>query len=129
MRRRNANWFAGLILLLGSGLVEAQQFLPKDRAVPSASKQFVVTTSLPRMVQSTITETVTSSTNHITLTPGRMVLLAEKVKTHFLRELRVTDQWRGHIRIHLDPLARNVSPTALQRTLYSDGWQFQVTLP
>ena len=117
------------VLLCLWSAAAAQTLLPRQRAVPSKSRQFLVTTAAPRMISSTPSERVTSPTNRVVLTPGRLVLLSETVKTHFLRELKVTDQWNGQIRLHIDARLRDLPSDPIKRTLFSDGWQFQLILP
>ncbi len=111
-----------------SGILHGAVVLPADRSLLSTSKQFIVSSSVVRPAPNTF-EPVHSATNTITLTPGRVVILAERIKTLYLRLLGTTDQWSGQIRLHLAPAGAAPAVPEFQRTLYQDGWQYQVTLP
>lgn len=110
------------LLLLGVNLGSA---LPSGRTLTSKSGQFVVSSSIHRNLTPGITKS-NSPTNIVQLTPGRLVLVADRIKTVFKRQLHAPDNWHGGIRLHLEP---GNNRTSLKRTRYSDGWQYYATLP
>jgi hypothetical protein len=110
------------LLLLGGDMASA---LPPGRTLTSTSRQFIVSSSIHRSLTPGITQG-NSPTNIVQLTPGRLVLVADRVKTMFLRQLHAPDNWHGGIRLHLEP---GNGRTSLKRTRYADGWQYYAILP
>ncbi len=110
------------LLLLGGTLASA---LPAGRTLTSKSGQFAISSSIHRTLTLGITQG-NSPTNIVQLTPGRLVLVADRIKTVFQRQLHAPDNWHGGIRLHLEP---GNGRTSLKRTRYADGWQYHATLP
>ena len=129
---RTAHRWAGLLCALlwlaWLPIVSGAVVLPAGKTLVSTSKQFVVTSAVTQPAPNALTPT-RSATNVITLTPGRVVILAEKIKTIYLRHLGTTDQWGGQILLHLEPSGSVPVAPEMKRTLYRDGWQYRVTLP
>ena len=109
-------------LLLGAGTLLA---LPPGRTLTSKSRQFTISSSVNRVLTPGVTQP-NSATNTIQLTPGRLVLVADQLKTKFLREMRAADNWHGAIRLHLEP---GPGRPTMQRKRYADGWQYYATVP
>ena len=120
MNRRKSILILGL--LLGVSTVLA---LPPGRTLTSKSRQFTVSSSINRVLTPGITQP-NSATNTIQLTPGRLVLITNRLKTKFLREMRAADNWHGGIRLHLE---RGPGRPTMQRKKYADGWQYYATVP
>ena len=117
----------GAMLMLGLLLVTAAvHALPPGRTLSSISKQFVVSSSIVTPSVPLTPPSTVSPTNIVHLSPGRLVLAADRVKTLFLRQLRSPDTWSGGIRLHLEPGA---GQPAMTRRRYSDGWQYSATIP
>jgi hypothetical protein len=97
--------------------------------VESRSGQFLVTGVRPDFALRT-PPSAKGATNHfLRLEPAAVAVTAERVKEALLRELGVTDQWRGRIRITLKVNAPPNGPTPVNSEWFTDGWQFQVLLP
>ncbi len=121
MTGHRAILWAGL-LLLGGNLASA---LPPGQTLTSTSRQFIVSSSIHHTLTPGITQGH-SPTNMVQLTPGRLVLVADRAKTVFLRQLHTPDNWHGGIRLHLEP---GNGRTSLKRTRHADGWQYYAALP
>lgn len=99
------------------------------RTSRSVSQQFIVhaNTTPPRFRSpSTI---VTNNPETVTLKPNLLAVTSERVKQAILRELDLTDQWRGTIQLVLRPTDVQPHPSAVLATLQSDGWVYRLELP
>ena len=110
------------LLLLGSNVIYA---LPPGRTLTSTSRQFIVSSAVNQGSTPGITR-ANLPTDFVQLTPGRLVLVADRVKTIFLRQLQTPDNWNGGIRLHLEP---GHGHTTIKSTRYTDGWQYHAVVP
>jgi len=94
----------------------------------SRSRQFAVTGVRPG-ISIGLPDGSKLPTNYVRLEPAVVAMNCERVKEVFLRELNLTDQWRGRIRVTLLPEAMPSQPISVNRDWFPDGWQFRVLAP
>ncbi|MBM3877565.1 MAG: hypothetical protein FJ386_12755 [Verrucomicrobia bacterium] len=116
------------LLVATAGRVEAAFSYNHFDTFESRSRQFVVTGVRPGVVVS-MPDGTRAPTNLVRLEPAVVAVNCERVKEVLLRELHLTDQWRGRIRVSLLPEAPPTRPIAVNREWYSEGWQFRVLAP
>ncbi|MGV3772491.1 MAG: hypothetical protein ACO1QB_06280 [Verrucomicrobiales bacterium] len=71
----------------------------------------------------------TNKHNLVALNPHYLAVAAERIKTAFLKELRLTDKFQGRIHIRLLDKAPPTQPIGIISTMFADGWQFELGIP
>lgn len=65
----------------------------------------------------------------VELDPRLLPVTCERVKRRLLLDLRLSDGWRGQIRVFLDPTLSPSAETSLVATRFVDGWRYQLQIP
>jgi hypothetical protein len=102
--------------------------IPTANFVTSHSGQFLVAgAAAPLTMYDRVQQTNRSRLIH--LDSHFLAVSAERVKSTFLNELNLPDQYLGQIHLRILERAPPTQPVAIISTMYADGWQFEVGLP
>jgi hypothetical protein len=64
----------------------------------------------------------------VTLAPDPLAVSCERIKAGVLRELDLSDHWRGKVQVWIRPRLRVGTPPGFEATRYADGWQYKLDL-
>ncbi len=96
--------------------------------IRSRSDQFIVH-GAPPSASGRFGYQTARSVGLVPLEPNMLAVTGERVKEAVLRELGLTDHWRGKIHLILVPAVSQDQKIVVASTLYQDGWQYRVELP
>lgn len=127
---RRAAALTVMALLLAGGRTDLRAAPPATQfdTFESRSQQFSVTGLRPGIFIGLPNGSL-PPTNYIRLEPAVVVVNCERVKEALLRELRLKDQWHGHIRVSLVPDLLPTQPITVNREWYRDGWHYHLIVP
>lgn len=125
--RAICGWRVGLWLALAFIVaLMAEPVNAASRSIQSVTRQFFASATAEGMPRATAP--IPASTNLISLDPGSLAILAERVKESLLRELGAQDRWSGKIFFILHPATPGTTPVFVQNIRFTDAWQYQVDL-
>ncbi|HEY3852898.1 MAG TPA: hypothetical protein VGO67_00730 [Verrucomicrobiae bacterium] len=70
----------------------------------------------------------TDETN-LDLEPSLLVVTCERLKSHFLQEMGLDDDWKGKVNLLINPALAESSRPQLTAEYHPDGWRYNITLP
>jgi len=113
-----------LFLLCGTGILQGAFRDPLT--LYSRSRQFIVSGIPLRQIPFTGSTSVVS---FVRLDPSLVAVSCESIKEVFLRELGLTDQWKGSIALNLHPVRQDDEPIEITSLHFQKGWRYRLDIP
>lgn len=70
----------------------------------------------------------TDETN-LDLEPSLLVITCERLKSHFLQEMGLDDEWKGKVSLLINPALDPAARPQLTADYHADGWRYNIDLP